>query len=770
MELPSTREGRVLRFQTPDLERNTLLVTSIEGREGISRPYRFEVDLTSRKPDLDTTALLQKPALIAIKQGIEVRGGARRGIQTLPIHGVLSSFEQGERSAEWTHYRAVLVPRFWNLSVGRRSRIFLDRTVPQIVEQVLKDHGMTPEDFQFFLSGEYSPREYVLQYEESDLDFVSRLLEHEGIFYSFEQEDERERIVFGDALTAYRTMPGIAAVPYRPQTQGGREGRFDAWTQSESVSRFHLQHGVVPRQVVLRDYNDQKPNVELRVEVDVAPHGRGLYYAFGDHYGDPGEGRRLAGVRAEEWLCRERIFTGRSDIKSLRAGVKIKLSEHYRADFNAEYLVTKVVHRAHQQLEGASATGREYSNEFVAIPSGLVFRPERLAPRPRISGTIVARVDAAGDGEYAELDDQGRYKVQVPLDLADRGRGTGSCWIRMAQPYAGPGYGTHWPLHKGQEVILTHLNGDPDRPVIAGALHDTARVNHVTSANQSQGILLSAGNNAVAFDDQQGSERLFLQTPGTFELRAGGSARELVEGGRHIRTGADLRIQVGGNRHENVTGDHKAKTGGEWHLDVVAHQMVKIGGNQNTRVGGNVEMMLAGHHRVLAGGTYAVKAPSVVVDGDELTLRVGPNHITLGVSGISIKAASGPLVLNGPLVMINSGAGMGPVSWPGVAVASPAAPEAPGGPGSLEAGSASADGDEASDEEAEERPASWIEIKLVDEADQPVPAEPFRVEAPDGRVVEGVLDDQGHYRVEGIQPGNCKIEFPNLDREAWEPA
>lgn len=514
----STRRGRVLRFHTEALPPNTLLITQLDGREAISRPYRFNLELCAIREDLDPTALFAKPAFLAIKRGVVVQSSAKPGVQTVKIHGVLAQFEQGRKGREWIAYRGVLVPRLWNLSLARGSRIFQEKTAPEIVEAVLKDNGLTSEDYEFRTNGRtYPKREYVVQYQESDLDFVQRLCEHEGIFYFFRQEEDREKVVFGDSTAAYSPVVVPTAVPYNPvlPVGGERGGGIDDWLQPECVRKFALQCSVVPKEVVLRDYNWRTPGVDLKASAPVVPHGRGIHYEYGEHYKDAAEGKALATVRAEEWKWRERVFPGRSDAKTFHAGFTFDLTDHYRADFNRTYLLTQVQHQAEQTFEPGSAFVQRafYTNEFEAIPADLVFRPERTTPKPRVTGTVNARVDAGGSGEYAEIDDQGRYKVQIPFDLSGADGGTASRFVRMAQPYAGSGMGMHFPLHKGTEVILTHVNGDPDRPVIAGAVPNPETGSPVKGENQSQCVIRTGSGNQIVIEDTEGSERIALTSP-----------------------------------------------------------------------------------------------------------------------------------------------------------------------------------------------------------------------------------------------------------------
>jgi type VI secretion system secreted protein VgrG len=220
-------------------------------------------------------------------------------------------------------------------------------------------------------------------------------------------------------------------------------------------------------------------------------------------------------VRAEEIKCRERLYTGAGDHKAFRAGSTFQLSDHPRADFNAEYLLTEVRHHLDQVLglPWASATGTTYRNQFVAIPKSQTFRPERKTEWPSIHGFMHAKIDAGGSGQTAEIDDQGRYKVLLPFDLSGKSGGKASRYVRMMQPYAGGGMGMHFPLHKGTEVLLGFLDGDPDRPIILGAVPNPETGSPVTGKNQSQCKIHTGGGNSLTIEDTDGTQSMKMHTP-----------------------------------------------------------------------------------------------------------------------------------------------------------------------------------------------------------------------------------------------------------------
>lgn len=502
--------SRVFRFHTGAHGDEPLGVFSFRGFEAVSKLYRFEIELASARPDLDLTAMLETPARLELRQFVSA--GGRRASASLSLHGVLSSVGQFEKIEDrWIRYRAVLVPRLARLALHDRSRIFLKKSVPGIVAQVLRESGFSEgADFEFRLPQERYPEfEYVVQYQESDLDFLQRLCEHEGVFYFFEHGESAEKIVFADDRERFPAVGG--PIEYRPAPESAQDpDRIPAVTE-EVVYSLGCWMNMVPAEVVLKEYDWRNPRVDLGVRESVASRAAfGQYYEYGAHYRDLRSGRGYAKIRAEEIRARQKVFRGAGTVKALRAGSTFELARHYRDDFNAAYLVTELTHRGNQTLPLASGTTdtARYSNEFAAIPASVAYRPPRTTARPRVSGVLHAIVDAAPDAEYAEVDAEGRYRVRVPFDLAQRGGAEGSRFIRMAQPYAGGGMGMHFPLHKGTEVILVHSNGDPDRPVIAGAVPNAETTSPVTAANSSHNVIQSASNNQIRMEDTDEAKRI----------------------------------------------------------------------------------------------------------------------------------------------------------------------------------------------------------------------------------------------------------------------
>ncbi len=437
-------------------------------------------------------------------------------------------------ATEETHvvYRLRLVPRVWDLTRTIRSRVFQNLSTIGIVEQVLMEGGFARNrDYEIQLVEDYSKpefkREYTVQYEESDFDFISRLLEHEGLFFCFRQTDDCEVMVIADANSAFEYLAGFQAIAFSPldSPSGLREGIWSIDWAAETV----------PEQVWIREYNWRSPGLLVQAKSPVgrirrlhqddhSPYAAGMReldrFSFGVgqvyHYGEnlrsedaspdgkvlgPEEksAKRIARIRAEELSSSRVVFRGQCRVPGLRAGHKFHLPDHFYGEaITGEFVVVGLEHNFHRPQDGGE-TG--FDSRFTIVPYNLPFRPARKTPRPRITNLITGFIDG-GQGEAgAPLDQHGRYKVVLPFDAGAEPGGYASRWIRMAQLTAGLNAGVHLPLHVGTEVIIAHLNGDPDRPVIVGAVANALTPSPVTRKNATQSVIRTHGEIQIEMED-----------------------------------------------------------------------------------------------------------------------------------------------------------------------------------------------------------------------------------------------------------------------------
>jgi type VI secretion system secreted protein VgrG len=494
-------------FRSQAASDDTFQVVRFSGEEGLSRPYAFDILLVTGNKDLDPTTLVQSTAVFTLKldQG------------ELPFHGIPALFEMQDAFQDHVFYRVVLAPKLWWLTLTRHNQIFLDQDIQGFLTAALTDGGLTPgQDFEFRLSRIYPVREYVCQYRESHFDFISRWLERDGLYYFFEQSASGEKMIITDIRTSHAPMQGAETLAYRPPS--GLEQPKGAG----AIQRFSRTRRQTPQSVSVSDYDFRKPSTRPRGETSVSGQGQGERHLFGEGVRTEEEAKALAKVRAEELACRETTHDGASSSPQVRSGYLFQLQGHFRDAVNTSYLTTWVRHEGGQEaylshslginLAGAPDTPY-YRNTFTAIPANIQYRPRRKTVKPKCYGVLSATIDASQSGQYAEVDERGRYKVILPFDLSGRRDGKASSWLRLIEPYGGQDHGLHYPLHKGCEVLLVFMDGDPDRPVIQAAVPNPAHPSLVTNDNNTKCLLTTSGGNLIHIENQEGSERILMQSP-----------------------------------------------------------------------------------------------------------------------------------------------------------------------------------------------------------------------------------------------------------------
>lgn len=456
-----------------------LQVERLQGREAISEPYLHRISFRA-DAEIASTDVVGEGARVIL----------RNEAGTLVVHGVVVELVAEDPLGDQGHVYAVsIAPRLKLLDLNRQNQVYGSNSkvsVRDLIEGELNgtlaaNRGHMTIAHELHLSASYRQREFIVQYNETDLAFLSRWCESNGIFYFFKQGDSAETVVFGDSNVAFVA----AALPQLPY----RNGHSLLVSRHAAVTSFGFRARPVSKSVVLREYNPEKPALLLRSTAAVEPGKSGTVVEYGQYFIEPDEGDHLAKVRAEEIGCRAKIFRGISNAPQLRPGVFFDLQDHPTLD--ERYLVIAVEHEVSTPAptgfgEAVDNGGKPYSNRFEAIPLSVAFRPERKTPRPMAAGLFNAFVDGETDGTRAEVDGHGRYKVRLRYDEGDSADGKASEFVRKAEPYAGPAdTGMHFPLLKGTEVVLSCVNGDIDRPIIVGAVPNPLTPNVVGNRNQT---------------------------------------------------------------------------------------------------------------------------------------------------------------------------------------------------------------------------------------------------------------------------------------------
>ena len=767
--MPATQIDRPFRIKTT-LGDDALLVDSFDGYEHLSEPFRFVLKLLSPDPNIDMRALLTKPVVLSFNLSEE---------SERHMHGHISRIKLLEYGEDgMAAYEAEMVPWLWFLHRFSDCRIFQNKTVPNIIEQVFKDRGFS--DYRFKLQGSFPSREYVVQYRETDFNFVSRLLEDEGIFYYFEQSQDRHMLVLANEKSGFAPCPNKSHARYLAAT--GTNQPEDTVISLETEFRTHT--GTAS----LTDYDFEKPNTSLFATL--AGKMTGEDYDFPGKYKTKDDGARYARIRLEEKEATLATVRGASNCMGFECGYKFTLTDHFRDSTNGGYSLTALEHHARNTSYSAGYPDPfEYTNRFEAIPSSVPYRPPRVARKPAIHGSQTAVV-VGKSGEEIWTDNYGRVKVQFFWDRQGRYDENSSCWVRVAQGWAGKQWGMIHIPRIGQEVVVNFLEGDPDRPIITGSVYNA---DHMTpyplpaeqtkSATKSLSSKGGGGFNEIRFDDRKGSEQVFLHAEKDIDIRVKNDRREWIGRDRHLIVARDRLEHIKRDTHIEVARDRIEKIGRDHHLEIAGKAAVKISGSNSLSVTGDVIEQFTGNHSSQVSQNLYLKAMQIVIEATTgITFKVGGNFITIDMSGVAIKGM--------PMVQINSG-GAALSDSPGSLVA-PLPPldpiEAdnadPGAVASAQSGSQSTPGhmsplglsplrrsDAPTHNPNQNRDKKhWIEIELVDEDGNAVPGEPYRITLPDGTTVaDGTLNEKGWARVDHIDPGTCQVTFPNLDKDAWEP-
>jgi len=538
-------------------------VLRFRGYETLSELYRYRIDFTSPAAGVPMDQVLGRPAKFIIAPVDpnmdylrKMLGDDAQAFSNVPaavtIHGIITRFQEFGTSADETHYRVVLEPRLADLARGITSRLFQHRSVPEIISDTLKHEGYREGvDFSLDLKEVYSRREYVTQYRETTIAFVQRIAAEEGIWFRFEQRRDGEMIIFGDDIGAYARNQ--RTVPFR------RDSGLEA-SGAESIKTLRRHMLRVPESVRLHDYNHRTAGVSLLVEQNAARDDtttNAVDYHWGEHYPTPDEGKRIAQLRHEAHLAGQTTYSGSGNPFSLAAG-EVMLLDVNPADAPHGLLITSVRSRG--------GRGESFWLTFTAMPADRQWRAAvDPAKKPSIDGILPARISSPGNYQYAYLTEQGWYVIVLPFDLDEWSPGGTSRPVRLAKPYSGDTYGHHFPLIDGAEVALVFTNGDPDRPIIMGAMHDSVHPDLVNNLNNTRNLIRTAAQNEMRMEDKRGIEHIHLTTPfQASELNLGHMVNEdRKERGRGAELRSDGHVAV--RAEKGVLVSAEAQSGAQGH-------------------------------------------------------------------------------------------------------------------------------------------------------------------------------------------------------------
>ncbi|UIL50981.1 type VI secretion system tip protein VgrG [Pantoea agglomerans] len=543
-------------------------VLAFEGDEALSRPFRYRIEFTSSDHAISKERMLMKAGSLTLQAPVDQGYGIKIQQPVRVIQGVVTGFERFGTSKDETHYALTLQPRLALLDRSHQNAIYQDMSVPQIVEKILRErHSMRGQDFLFSLTKEYPRREQVMQYGEDDLHFITRLLGEVGIGFRFTTDTRLsiDVVEFFDSRQGYEAGPILPSVPPSGQHSAG----------ADSVWAMESHHRVVQQRVTTGDYNYRQATEEMSAQAGAVA-GDTITYGEAYHYADnyltagstydrnpvPESGAFYARIRHERYLNGQTQTRAITSCPVLAPGQVLKVTGGYEvAEVFAQGVVITAMHSHARRDEDfrVSVEGIPDSDDFS-------FRPEPGA-RPVMAGTLPARVTSTTENDtYGHIDKDGRYRVSMLFDRDSWDTGFESLWVRQSRPYAGDAYGLHLPLLAGTEVAIGFEDGNPDRPYIAGVLHDSAHGDHVTIRNYKRNVLRTPANNKIRLDDECGKEHIKVSTEygGKSQLNLGHLVdAEKQQRGEGFELRTDSRGAIRAQKGLFISADGQAKAQGQ---------------------------------------------------------------------------------------------------------------------------------------------------------------------------------------------------------------
>ncbi len=676
----------------------TTSVISFTSMERISSPFLAEVLLASSS-EIKFKNIAQKEALLTLI-GLE---------SDRYIHGIVRKFEHTGKSGTDTNkekylYRAEIVPFTQLLSLEQDCRIFQNKNIQEIVADIFKDSGVPSDRYEFRLKNKEHKRRFCVQYRETDLKFINRILQEEGIYYFYEHSKDKHLMVFADDPVYYKPIAGNAAIAFKPASGLNPE--------DEVISNIDFSQGLCPGTYTQTNYNFKHPSTSLETKEKSKDEKIQKYeiYDYPGQYGTQDKGKKLTKTRMEGQTCLQERATGASNCPRLISGHTFKLDGHNFTAFDREYLLVTVNHDGVQSQtleEQAGTDGTNYHNTFTAIPSSVAYHPGKPIKKPYIHGIQTATV-VGPENEEIYVDEYGRVKVQFHWDRKGKKNEQSSCWLRCAQAWGGAGRGSMFIPRIGDEVIVSFLEGDPDWPLITGSVYNGANPplydlpgNKTRSTIRTKSYPRSNGYNELRFEDKAGSEEVYLQgerdwnilikndkgqTVGHDETLTVGNNREKMVGfNQTVSIGANHTETIGANKTETVAinkaetigvakeltvgGLYQVSVGAAMNETVVAAKTeevgltkaVYVGMHMNEKVLGNRVIAVDKNMSTTVEQNSTLKAKTITLEAaDEIIFKTGDSTISMKSSGeIVIKGASltenasGEIVIKGARTAIN---------------------------------------------------------------------------------------------------------------------
>ncbi len=643
----ASQDNRDLAVATP-LGKDQLLLTRFQGQEGLSQLFRFELEMLSQDPAIQPHDLVGKNVTFSAR--------SRSGLVRY-FNGEVSRFVTGAMTPSGTYrrYAAEVVPWMWFLGRTSDCRIFQNKSVPAIIKQVFEDLG-----FQHFslsgLQGEYPQRGYCVQYRETDLDFVSRLMEEEGIYYFFTHEDGKHTLMLADSVAGYKWSEQREMRYEATRSANPDEDRIMAWSHCYQFRSGRLAH---------TDYNFETPSKKLMATesgaVSLTNNKSFELYDYPGEYEERGDGRRLARVRIEEEEVPYDTVEGESTCRMLSAGHRFTYRDYQLAVESGQTRVIQAIRHVAVEPSAYETQGESevrdpqepvYRNEFICIPESVCFRPPRVTPKTFVHGVQTAVV-VGPEGEEIYPDEYGRVKVQFHWDREGKRDENSSCWIRVSQPHAGRRWG-HVDLPRiGEEVIVDFLEGDPDRPIITGRVYNGENMPpfslpaEKTRSGMKSQTHKGAGSNEISMDDTAGAEQIRVHGQHNMDTA--------VNNNQTLMVGVDRASQIGNNDTAKVGNDSAESVGNNKSVDVANNMNVNVGNRLVVNAGSSITLKCGASKIFMnAGGVITITGTIITMAAAANASVVGP--LTQVIGGAMLTTIGGVNMLQGGVTMVGGAA------------------------------------------------------------------------------------------------------------------
>ena len=639
-----TQDYRNLSIGTP-LGKDKLLLHGFHYVETLGRLFDLEADLLSVDFNIDFDQIVGKNVSIRLESA---EGSPRY------FNGYVARFVQTGVRGRLAQYRAKILPWLWFLTRTADCRIFQNKSVPEIIKEVFRVDGFT--DFSEKLRGNYQPKIYCVQYRETDFNFVSRLMEQEGIYYYFEHQNGSHNLVLADDPGCHTGGSKVSAV-YNPESDGTGA--------AACVESFEMEQEIQAGSYAVNDFNFKTPKVSLLARSEIVNKHEQSKFELYDYPGEfekHSQGTVYSKIRIEEMQAQHLLGRGETSARRVSAGSILSLERHPRKDWNKDYLVTSAsLHVLGEHFEGSGDHGRGefYSCRFAVLDSHSHFRPGRQTSKPVVQGPQTAIV-VGPKGEEIFTDEYGRIKVQFHWDRYGKADESSSCWLRVSQAaWAGNGWGSIHIPRVGQEVIVEFLEGDPDMPIVTGRVYNgdhkppyklpDERTKSTVKSNSSKG---GQGFNELRFEDKKGDEQVYLHAERNLRIKVKRTTREWNGANRHLIVEKDQMERVDGDKHSTVVGDRNTLVQSSDSLIVEEDLLTKVKGGFSLNIVGDQQEKVGGKFATSVGTEVHIKAGTKIIleAGAQISLKVGGNFVDIGPGGVTIS---------GTMVNINSGGSAG---------------------------------------------------------------------------------------------------------------